>query len=285
MRSLIHQALSGSRQYLVSGALHTLGAMPLRQTDNVLEMSFLGKKVSLFNDAVLPGISQGSPAGNFDKLVVAGSALMTVGSIGMGFAEGGLLGAVRREVTDIGVDAALLRHAYHRVEEAGVTTSFSQGRLNPSMLKKMGMGRMAGGLGTLDFLFRMGVGSHMAYSFGDALGGGIVGTGAALIGGSLGVRHAGKLAAVAGSYYLGRTAARGTYEVFKNGYNHFQAQKAIQTSGDMSAFMTQGAFTMRARASQVMGRSQENIRMALGREGTTMHQSQRGYNRYRTGAY
>lgn len=289
MENLAFQMMRKHMDYMRSGVLHAFGATPAARVGDTLEMNFLGKRILLNKNEMRPRIAPGGTDPTWgDYLGVGAGTLMTAASIGMGFSQGGILGGLRAGVWDIGVDAAMVRHGYRSAADAGVRT-FEHGRLPPWVaggLNRLGApGRFASkAAGLADFSHRYIWGSLLAYGVGNALGGGVVGTAGALVGGSLGVRHAGKLTAVAGAYYLGKAVSMGTYSVMKAGYNHFQAQKAINTDGDMAAFMTQGAFSNRARAVAAIQKSHMNARSALGREASYMHYPQRSYSSpYRQG--
>ena len=83
----------------------------------------------------------------------------------------------------------------------------------------------------------------------------------------------------AGAVVAGGLAATGygAYEVMKMGYAQKQSRRGIQTSGDLAAFMTQGANTMRARSVQAIQKSATNARSALGQEANFMHYPGRNY--------
>ena len=73
-------------------------------------------------------------------------------------------------------------------------------------------------------------------------------------------------------------AGYGAYEVLKMGYAQKQSRKGIQTAGDLAAFNTMGANTMRSRAVQAIQKSHTNARSALGGEANFMHYSSRNYH-------
>lgn len=268
------------------GGLHALGAEPLRRTSSGLEMGFYGKNLTFKSGELLPKISQGAGfgiAGTGFGLWGAGTTLMGAVS---GYAEGGMMGAARAVTWDFGVNAALVKHAYTRTQEGGVTT-YAPGLIgNSRLLKKMGRpGKVAGALLSMsDVGMRYAWGSIISSTLGSALGGGFLGTMGALAGGSLGVRHAGKLTMASMGIAGAGAVGYGTYSVMKAGYNHAQMQKAIHTSGNMAAFNTQGAFTMRGRAVAAMQNSGLNMRSALGQEANYMHNPSRNYHStYRRG--
>ncbi len=249
--------------YMQRGALHNIGAEPVRATQTAfgqgMEMNLFGRAMSTIPGAPMAKIGGMTQPMTWGSAGWAGVNLFGgVVSAGMGYAEAGIPGALRNIVTDIGVDAAMVSQGYKaNAIGAGVSTFSRKGFMNV-------LGRYA-------------VGSTLAYGVSNALGGGMVGTAGALMGGSLGVRHAGKLAAIGGAYYMTKAAAHGTYQILKAGNSHFQAQKQIQTDGDMSAFMTQGAFSMRSRAVQAIQRSHSNARSALGKEASYMSMPMRSY--------
>ncbi len=262
------------------GGLHALGAEPLRSTSSGLEMGFYGKNLTFKSGELLPRISQGTSPGLFANAFALFGAATTLATGVGGFTDGGLMGAAKAVTWDFGVNAALVRHAYQRTHDAGVTT-YAPGLIgNSRLFKKMGKaGAIAGGLlSTGDVAMRYTWGSIVAGTLGNALGGGLLGTAGALVGGSLGVRHAGKLSLAAFGAAGAGAVGYGTYSVMKAGYNHTQMQKAIHTSGNMAAFNTQGAFTMRARAVSAMQNSGLNMRSALGQEANYMHNPSRNYH-------
>lgn len=271
--------------YMTSGALHNFGADPVHATaEGGMMFKFLNRNVATYPDKAFPTIGDAVEKMTTGQKVFAGLSLAGTGmSAAMGYGEAGILGAARNVTWDIGVDAAMVQHGYSRTKQAGGLIGLTRGRLNPRFLRNMGArGEMAASiLGGSEFFGRMVVGSMASSAVGHALGGGIIGTAGALLGGSLGVKHAGKLAMAAGGYYLGKTVARGTYNVLKAGYSHFQAQKQIQTSGDMAAFFTQGAFNQRERAVQSIQRSANNARSALSREAQYIHSSRNYFSPYR----
>jgi len=267
MPSLVKQSLGVAEDlgksfynYMAKGALHNIGAEPVRQAGaGITDMKVFGRRVTFRRNHMLPEIGGMTESMGFGSRAWAGTQVLgAVASAGFGFMEGGPLGALKNVITDIGVDAAMVKHGYRMgPRQAGVSAFHHKG--------------IAQTIG------RYGVGSLTAYGVSGALGGGIIGTAGALVGGSLGVRHAGKIALAAGGYYGAKTVARGTYQLVKAGHSHFQAQKQIQTDGEMAAFQTSSAFTMRGRAVQAIQRSHSNSRTALGKEAQYMSNPSRSY--------
>lgn len=66
-----------------------------------------------------------------------------------------------------------------------------------------------------------------------------------------------------GSYY----ALKGSHALLQAGYNYRQSQmRNINTAGSTAAFMNRNAFTMRSRAMEAMGNTNNNIKGAFGYE-------------------
>lgn len=280
---MIRQALKSFGNELRIGMFHTLGAEPLMSTrKGGLEMGFLGRRLTFRANELMPELGKrgSAPTSFMGNAFTALGVATTAVTLGVGYQQGGLLGAGRAAAWDFAVNAAMARHAYTATTIGGVT-SYEAGRFAGSrLLSKFGKpGKIAAaGLNIGDVGMRYMWGTAIAGGFGAAMGGGFLGTIGAMAGGTLGVRYAGSLTVGAGIYYGGKLAAKGAYSVLKAGYNHTQMQKGIHTSGDMAAFMTQGAFSMRERAVQAMAKSHMNARSALGQEASYMHHPGRNYN-------
>lgn len=287
MKNFFYQALKSVSSDIRIGAFHALGAEPLRQSSKGLEMGFFGRKLTFRRGEMLPKIERDYQMNILGSGFAAMGLLQTVGIATGGYSEGGVIGAARGLLWDFGVNASIVKHAYQRIGDKSGVVTFAPGMLgNNRMLRRLGApGKAASvALGFGDVTMRYLWGSALAGTVGNALGGGFLGTIGAMAGGSLGVRYAGRLTMGMGMYYGAKAVGYGTYNVLKAGYNHTQMQKSIHTSGDMAAFMTQGAFTMRARAVMAMQKSHMNARSALGQEANYMHMPQRNYmSNYRQG--
>lgn len=98
------------------------------------------------------------------------------------------------------------------------------------------------------------------------------GAAATAIGAGMPVMMAGMLAA-GSAYYAGK----GSYALMKAGYNRRQQLlRKIDTAGSTAAFMNKNAFTMRAKAIDVIRNNHLNARSAFGQEPTRTQ-----YNSYR----
>lgn len=103
----------------------------------------------------------------------------------------------------------------------------------------------------------------------SAIEGGAVAT---AIGAGMPVMMAGMVAA-GSAYYAGK----GSYALMKAGYNRRQQLlRKIDTAGSAAAFMNKNAFTMRAKAIDVIRNNHLNARSAFGQEPRRVH-----YNSYR----
>jgi len=210
-------------------------------------------------------------------------------TIYQGYQQDGVSGAYDAAILDLGVNAAYIKHGFKTA--GGLGTGFKS--------TKVGIGA----LGTFGRIGGATVGGSIGQAMGQATGIPFAGTVGALVGSSFGAapvqgakQGMAALAAsprllaagLAGAAVLGTAtvvnqAARGGYSVLKAGYQHKRMQRGIQTSGDLSAFMTQGAMTMRSRAVSNIAKSHMNARSALGREASFLHSSaNRSYHsRYR----
>jgi hypothetical protein len=185
----------------------------------------------------------------------------TASNVLMGFQAGGILGALGALNWDLAMNAAV---AYHSLPTA------------------------KGAIDKLDKPILRGIGALIGSGIGGSIGGPI-GTWAGAYIGAAPVKFVTKspgLAAAAAVSVLGygatKLVAKGSYEVLKQGFHHAQRKKALETSGDLSAHMTQAAVTMRQRAVSAIQKSHLNARSALGQEASLMHMSQRNYfSKYR----
>lgn len=246
-----------------------------------------GKNQFTFGSSFLPtvtdtgakvGLAQGVGMG----AIAGGSALWSAGTVYQGYQEEGLFGAGKALAFDAAVTGALFRstHAWDPIKRTFIKSGF-----------------LARGAGAL-------AGAGIAGGLGGALGSAVpfIGPATGWAGASAGyfvgahigsapikfaMKHPVALGAAAvagmGTAALGGAAALGygTYHVLKAGYIHRRMQERVDTSGDLSAFMTQSAFTMRQRAAHAFRRSQLNARSALGQEANFLHTQKNYFSRYR----
>lgn len=118
---------------------------------------------------------------------------------------------------------------------------------------------------------------------------GMVGAGAA-IGGPLGASIGGGVAyltggrrALAGIASVGAAGAvaYGGYSLLKAGYRKAQMRRQINTSGDLSASMTERAISQRQRAVQAMREHGMSVRSAIGQEASYLYQRRNLFSSYR----
>lgn len=234
-----------------------------------------------------------------------------------GFAENGLAGAVGATAIDFGVAYQMKNsHFMSEMAGAADNTMLRPGLVNP-VLKKWfgGVGQIPAGVSmstraynTAAYISK-GIGGGVTGAIGSTvlgkIGGAMFGTGGEitgnLVGGFLGARVGvaavagfgslmtnpftaagtvaglGATAALAGMAAVGVGAGYAGYKTLQAGHRYRQNQKMINTSGDLAAFSTSGAYTMRARAVQAMHKSHLNARSALGQEASLMHMPQRNY--------
>ena len=207
-------------------------------------------------------------------------------SVYQGYKENGISGAYDSLMLNVGIEAAMYKWGYG----VGIAGKVGQGVLPPGMkvsgsALKLSTGRgLAIGMGA-------GVGGYIGQQLGLATGLPMAGTLGAMAGSYIGGNPLGAISknpVLVGGILAGVTAGAvsyGAYSVVKTvgkmGYAHRQSMRGINTDGDMSAFMTQNAMTMRERSVQAIAKSHLNARSALGQEASFM-QSPRNYNsRYR----
>lgn len=197
-----------------------------------------------------------------------------------GYQEGGLAGARDTAVWDVATNSAFAKYGYTKgAASAGMSsTKVARGFVGTSM-------RFAGA----------GIGAGIGQGIGQAVGIPGFGVAGAFIGGAVGaapmagtahvmkgaLRHPmliGGAVMAGGAYAIGR----GTSAILKAGAAHGASKRGIHTSGDLAAFSTRGAMTMRARAVQAIHKSHLNARSALGQEASLMAMPSRNYHsRYR----
>jgi len=192
-------------------------------------------------------------------------------AIYQGYKENGMAGARDAAVWDIATNAAVRKFAYQTIHpEAAIGAT--QGAI-------ISRGMLATGARFMG----AGIGASIGQAIGDKIGlpgASIAGAFAGAYVGAAPLKFAGAHPIIGiGAVVAGGLAATGygAYEVMKMGYAQKQSRKGIQTSGDLAAFMTAGANTMRARAVQAIQKSHTNGRSALGMEANFMSYSSRNY--------
>lgn len=182
----------------------------------------------------------------------------------------GVAGAWDSAVMDVSSMAAMRKFStVSKVNSAGVMVA---------------RGAFGGGVGGFLKTGALGIGAFTGAGIGQSL----AGTPGAIAGGYLGgaltagavanpLLAAGAAATIGGAYLVGK----GAYSLLKTGYRKKQYSKRIDTAGDMSAFMTSGARTMRERSVQAMRSSHMNARSALGQESSFLHMNRNYFSTYR----
>lgn len=206
----------------------------------------------------------------------------TIGYAGIEAYNNGPRAGALALVQDIAIGGALANYAYSFSEAAGgpVMGRFGGGSIYEALRSgsRSGYAIRARAMGFGSFAGR-GIAGMAAMGavqsvFGDSVAGFMLTPAAA----ALGTRASPYLwagTAVVGGAYM---AGKGAYSVLKAGYDYRQSQKSIQTSGDLMAFNTQSALTMRSRAVQAMQNSHMNARSALGQEASFLHHPSRSYH-------
>lgn len=225
-----------------------------------------------------------TPWGGFG---IANSLIMT----GAAFYTGGVQAGAHSIVQDLSLGAGLARWGHQMRSYNGGTagiTAGNLGRFTPvyealSKSGKLGRG-LAQGLGGASYVSRLAGGLVAQGAIDAMLGTGILSNALTPVATGMGARYSpyllGGSIMAGGAYLAGRTA----YSVVRAGYDYRQHQKSIQTSGDLMAFNTGAALTMRARAVQAIQNSHQNSRTALGQEAQFIHAPQRNYHSpYRSG--
>lgn len=204
-----------------------------------------------------------------------------------GYKEGGLGGAYDALSLNVGIEAAMVHWAWGNpltkiagqsgFMKAGVKTAGSPLVFNTSAGIFRGLGATVGGL--------------IGQSAGLATGVPMMGTFGATAGAFIGANPMGAMASnpiLTTGAVLGLAAgvaSYGAYNIVKAGaqagYAHRQSQRGVNTDGDMGAFMTQNAMTMRERSVQAIARSGMNSRSAIGMEAGFMHTAKNYNSRYR----
>ena len=258
----------GFTGYVDRGLLHTVGAesIGLNQGGGVTS-NFFGKTATSTPNNLGVKLSKGA-SGVLPVALSTAMFGMSALTLGVGYMDNGMQGALDYGVIDLAVNSALVKHGYKWAKDPG-----GKGAMIRSSGGLMSGGRMAS---------RYFAGSLVAGAASSALGGGVIGGAAAFAAAHVGVKHSWKVAAAAGGYYAAKATGNAVMGVLKKGYQYRQRQKSINTSGSMAAFNTSGAHTMRQRAVEAIHKSHLNARSALGNEAQFMHMPGRNYgSRYR----
>ena len=202
--------------------------------------------------------------------------------VAQGYKEDGLRGAYDNLTQEMAVSAAINRWGYVTPTMWHGGALKSAANINPFSAKN-GV-RIAGAPLVGNHLMLRGVGS----TIGSAIGQHFFGTPGAYIGAYIGAApiQALRLHPVAmglgAAVAAGALASYGAYSVakavVKEGYSRRQNLRGVNTDGDMSAFMTNNAFTMRQRAVQAISKSHLNARSALGQEANFMHMPYKNFH-------
>lgn len=189
-----------------------------------------------------------------------------------GYKENGLKGARDAAVWDVATNAAVAKFGYNTIHaEAGI------GATAGAVMSKGLLSHGARFLGA-------GIGAQVGQAIGDQIGlpgASIAGAFAGAFVGAAPIRFmASHPILAAGAVVAGGLAATGygAYEVMKMGYAQKASRRGIQTAGDLAAFNTSGANTMRQRSVMAIQKSQTNARSALGQEGNFMHYPSKNYH-------
>lgn len=198
---------------------------------------------------------------------LGGQLLGTSMSVLQGVKENGLRGGYDAMVWEVAQQAAVGHFSFaSAATKAGVKSG---------ALEAIGGMRWMG----------LSLGATTGASIGQAIGG----TPGAFVGAFLGATATtpqGAMIAAVGMGYAAAIAAPAiglgaAYKVGQAGVRYRRNQRNINTSGDMSAFMTQNSMTMRSRAIQSIARSQTNARSALGQEANYMSMNRNYFSPYR----
>lgn len=272
-----------------AGSWHMLGALPHEVEQGGNSWKFMNRTLRFGGNNWLPDISAGETPSAFEFGAMALNPAMLAMSMYGGFSDNGLRGAVGAFSTEIATNAAMVRHGYHAVEQAGVTTlhpgaGFAAGA---GRFLRKGLGGHTGAniIGELDKFHRYGTGLVVGGLASSMLGGGALGSVGAVVGSSLGVKYAGTITAGLAIAGASRMVGYGAYGVLRSGYNYRQARRQINTDGDMAAFMTGAANSMRERSVAAIQKSYMNTRSALGQESQYLSMPSRSYSSPYRGAY
>jgi hypothetical protein len=211
--------------------------------------------------------------------------------VASGFANGGIWGAKDALVWNVATNAAMASHMYSFADKgAGILQATSKGFF-ASGIRNVGasvgatVGQSIGGTPGAFLGAYIGAQPFAAMELPATLLGKIPKVGGVLATG-YGV---GMGVGLAGAFGVGVAAAStlgpiyGAYKATQFGAQYTAAKRNINTAGDLGAFMTNNANTMRARAVQAIHRSHINNRSALGMEAGFMHTRKSYGSPYRQG--
>jgi hypothetical protein len=278
--NFLKRITADTRQHMQIGVLHGIGFDPKSKVGTETTWGWGGMRWNTTDSDATPRYVPGSGGEGGILWNVMETGLFGVG-IGAAFMSDGLGGALRQGIWEAAHQGAMARHAYGAMADGTM-------HMGKSVLaRKFAKGSfMRGALNTSDYIARYAGGAIAGYAASQLLGGGILASLVAPMAATAGVRAGGRLtgpAILLGATALtGYAAAKATAGVLKAGYNHAQMKKSIQTSGDLAAFGTYGAHTMRQRAVMSIAKSQMNARSALGQEASYLSYPSRSYtSRYR----
>jgi hypothetical protein len=233
-----------------------------------------------FVGATMGGIEklrQGGKIGGNASWMGALGAVPVVGMSGyfiyQGYKENGLTGARDAAVWDIATNAAVRKFGYKQLAHGELAIGATKNAIVSKGLLSHGV-RFLGA----------GIGAQIGQSIGDSIGLPGASIAGAFAGAFVGAAPVKFMAShpfiAAGAMAVGGLAATGygAYEVLKMGYAQKQSRKGIQTAGDLAAFNTMGANTMRSRAVQAIQKSHTNARQALGMEANFLAYPSRSYH-------
>jgi hypothetical protein len=274
------------------GALHLAGAMPESISPKGRELWNWGGLKFKFGGGK-PMIASGAFS--------LGEALMPAVGIGMtgmfalqGYQEGGVIGAARSFGIDAAVNTSMAQYGYTQLKNGNQIQMVPKpifggvAKPVPAVASKLEWfhpkNAWRGAMPMMRMGFRQGIGFSAGFATMNAIGGPLGFIAGATVSG-LAVKHAGRFTAgglaVGGAYLAGKAAVGVGSSILRAGRRHSQLQRQVQTAGDMSAFTTRGAYTMRERAVQAIQRSHTNSRSALGREASYLHSNRNYHSIYR----
>lgn len=266
-------------RHMAYGVAMAAGAEPIEQVGKNTVWRWFGKEfTSNAGEPFLQAVHNGRTSGGIGAV---GGSLMQVVSTGSvlaaTFATQGFMSTASMATMEVALQGAMAKHAYTTLADG---TMHSGRSILAKAFHKNSWTHF--GLNQADYFGRMAGGLIAGKAASAILGGGLLGTAVAPFAASLGVRAGNRLtipalaagAVAAGAYGMARVGT----SALKAGYNHAQMQKAIHTSGDMAAFSTSGANTMRQRAVMAIAKSQLNARSALGQEASYMSMPSRSYH-------
>lgn len=275
-------ALSSSsfRTYVGRGAMTAMGLDPTEMSPLGNQVHHIGNNQAFVAMHMKPGtfmpdfvdIPRNFPAGAMERAAFAAKnvkayagAVPNIATTAyfayQGYKTNGIAGAVDSITQELAVTSAVTKFGY------GAGPMIHGGKLVSEGAKIAGAPLRGRGL----------TGRYVGSAIGSAIGGSIAGKPGEFLGAYIGAAPIQNMRFGAYGAALAATAAvsYGAYSVVKGigqeAYARRQNLRGVNTSGDMSAFMTQGAFTMRSRAIQAMSKSHMNARSALGQEANFSH--------------